>query len=200
MATAGAGGQALGTPLSNPEVFLEGRVTPARCGTGWAAWRKIRTHCLRREAMSEDYCIISEPRGEPRSIGNVGVCVRIRLSGYPSRRWSRNLGARLTRELVGHRHVGHLRINVNDIVQGDEIVLDGVEDREAPAIASALQRAVDGANHAAAGEGDLRPNVAQHEAEEVAGHIVLDQPGDTVPSTHGDESPCPCCSQRVSMT
>lgn len=150
--------------------------------------------------MSEDYCIISEPRGEPRSVGNVGVCVRIRLSGYPSRRWSRNLGARLTRELVGHRHVGHLRINVNDIVQGDEIVLDGVEDREAPAIASALQRAVDGANHAAAGEGDLRPNVAQHEAEEVAGHIALNQPGDRVPSTPGDESPCPCCSQRVSIT
>src|SRR5437899_1884209 len=117
--------------------------------------------------MSEDYRIISPPRGEPRSVGDVGVCVRIRLSGYPSHRWSRNLGARLTRELVGHRHVGHLRININDLVQGDEIVLDGVEDQEAPAIAIALERAVNGANHAAAGEGDPRPNVAMQEADVV---------------------------------
>jgi hypothetical protein len=142
--------------------------------------------------MSEDYRIITQPRAEPRSVGDVGVCVRIRLSGYPSRRWSRDLGARLTNELVGHSNIGHLRVNVNDIVQGDEIVLDGVEDREAPAIASALQRAVDGANHAAPGEGDPRPNVPQQEADAVAEHLVLNQPG--------DESCCPCCSQPLSIT
>src|SRR5437588_12799874 len=100
--------------------------------------------------MSEDYRIISPPRGEPRSVGNVGVCVRIRLSGYPSRRWSRNLGARLTSELVGHHHVAHLRINVNDIVQGDETVREGAGDRAPPASATALPRAPDAANQSAA--------------------------------------------------
>jgi hypothetical protein len=150
--------------------------------------------------MSEDYRIITQPRGEPRSVDDVGVCVRIRLSGHPSRRWSRDLGARLTTELAGHRHIGHLRVNVNDIVQGDEIVLDGVEDREAPVIAGALQRAVDGANRADTGGGDPRPNVPQQEADTVAGSIVLEQPRDGAQSTPGDEPRCPCCGQRVSIT
>ena len=45
--------------------------------------------------MSEDYRIISPARGEPRALGQVGVCVRVQLSGHPSRRWSRDMGARL---------------------------------------------------------------------------------------------------------
>jgi hypothetical protein len=100
--------------------------------------------------MSEDYRIVSPPRGDPRSLGDVGV----QLSGRPSRRWSRDLGARLTRELVGHPGAAHLRVNVNELVLGDEIVLDGVEDREMPALADALRRAVDAANRAAIDEGD----------------------------------------------
>ena len=98
--------------------------------------------------MSEDHHIVSRARGEPLAAGSVGVRVRIQLSGYPSRGWMRDLGGCLTRELVGHPAIGHLRLNVNDIVQGNEIVLEGVEEREAPSLARALQRAVDAANHA----------------------------------------------------
>ena len=58
----------------------------------------------------------------------------------PSRRWSRDLGARLIRELSGHTAVGHLRLNINDVVQGDQIVLEGVEASEATELAGALQR------------------------------------------------------------
>src|SRR4051795_10225784 len=96
--------------------------------------------------MSEQYRIVGEGRGEPLPAGRVGVRVRIPLSGCPSRRWSRDLSARLTNELVGHEAVGHLRLN--DIVQGDQLVLEGVEAREAPALADALRRAVDATNRA----------------------------------------------------
>jgi hypothetical protein len=85
--------------------------------------------------MSEDHHIVTRARGEPLAAGSVGVRVRIQLSGYPSRRWMRDLGGCLTRELLGHPAIGHLRLNVNDIVQGNEIVLEGVEEREAPSLA-----------------------------------------------------------------
>ena len=87
--------------------------------------------------MREDYWIISPPRGEPRSLGDVGVRVRVQLSGRPSPRWSRALGARLTRELIGHPGATQLRVNITELVQGDEIVLEGVEDRETRALADA---------------------------------------------------------------
>lgn len=78
--------------------------------------------------MSENHhCMISRARGEPRSLGDVGV--RVQLSGRPSRRWSRALCARLTTELIGHPATAHLHVDMNELVQGDEIVLDGVEDR-----------------------------------------------------------------------
>ena len=93
--------------------------------------------------MSEDYRIVSRARGEPLPEGCTGVRVRLRLSGCPSRRWSRDFAAQLSRELVGHAAVGHLRVSVNDVVQGDQIVLEGVEQREAPALGHALQQAVD---------------------------------------------------------
>ena len=51
--------------------------------------------------MSEDYQIVSRARGEPLPEGCTGVRVRVQLSGCPSRRWSRDLAARLSRELVG---------------------------------------------------------------------------------------------------
>jgi hypothetical protein len=58
--------------------------------------------------MSEDYQIVGLARGEPLAEGRIGVRVRLQLSGCPSRRWSHDLAARLSQELVGHGAVGHL--------------------------------------------------------------------------------------------
>jgi hypothetical protein len=123
--------------------------------------------------MSEHHRIVSRARGEPLPAGSVGVRVRIQLSGSPTLRWTRDLGGRLTRELVGHIAVGHLRVNVNDIVQGNEIVLEGVEAKEAAALAQALQRAVDGANHGSTDTPTVSSNVSQREADDIAARITL---------------------------
>jgi hypothetical protein len=150
--------------------------------------------------MSEDYRIIGRPRGEPRSLGDVGVRVRVQLSGRPSRRWTRDLGARLTRELVAHPGTAHLRVNVDELVQGDEIVLDGVEDREARALADAVHRAVDAANRANADETAGSPNVSQGEADEVASHIPIDDSARAATTDAGAGPPCPRCGQPVPLT
>ena len=126
--------------------------------------------------MSEHYEMIGRARGEPRAAGCVGVRVRVRLSGCPSLRWSQALGGCLVTELAGHAAVGHLQININEIVQGDQIVLEGVESSEAPALAQPLQRAVDGANRAATGEPDRERNVTQQEADAIAGEIAVHEP------------------------
>lgn len=125
--------------------------------------------------MSEHHEIISHARGEPRPAGCVGVRIYVRLSGCPSRSWSQALGARLATELTGHAAVGHLRINVNEIVQGDQIVLDGVESSEAPALAQTLQRAIDGTNQAATAPHQAA-NATPREAEAIAGQIVANEP------------------------
>jgi len=96
--------------------------------------------------MSEVHRIVDLARAEPMAPGRVGVCVRFPLSGCPSPRWSRDMTARLTRELTGHSAVGHMTLN--NAVQGQEIVLEGVESGEAPTLAAAVQRAVDAANDA----------------------------------------------------
>ncbi len=127
--------------------------------------------------MSEVYRIISPPRAEPRALGDAGVLVRVQLSGRPSRRWSHGLGARLTSELLGHPSAAHLRVNVDDLVQGDEIVLDGIEDRDAPGLADALRRAVDATNQVDVEESDRVPNVTQSEADTVASHMPLGESG-----------------------
>ena len=150
--------------------------------------------------MTEDYRIISQARGEPRVAGQVGVCVRVQLSGSPSPRWSRNLGGRLTSELVGHAAIGHLRININDLVQGDQIVLDGVEADEAPALAEALRRAVDGANRVDTEEADRAPNVPQGDADDIAHQISLNDAKDLEVPRAGSDSPCPQCGEAVPMT
>jgi hypothetical protein len=51
-------------------------------------------------------------------------------------------------ELTGHAAIGHLRLN--ELVQGHEIVLEGVESDEAPKLADAVERAVDATNQACA--------------------------------------------------
>jgi hypothetical protein len=121
--------------------------------------------------MIEHYEMISPARGEPRAAGSVGVRVRVRLSGAPSRRWCHVFAGHLVTELCGHMTVGHLRINVNDIVQGDQIVLEGIERTEASALAEPLRRAIDAANHCAEAEPRRRRNVSQREADAVAGQI-----------------------------
>ena len=66
----------------------------------------------------------------------------------------------------------------NQIVQGDQIVLDGVEAGEAATLAGALERAIDASNRAAIGEPMQAPNVTQHEADAIAGQISVGRPPD----------------------
>ena len=126
--------------------------------------------------MSEDYQIVSRARGEPLPEGRTGVRVRVQLSGCPSQRWSRDLAAQLSQELVGHAAVGHLRLNVNDIVQADQIVLEGVEQREAPALGDALERAVDAANRASTDAPNPPPNMTWKQADGIAQTIEVHEP------------------------
>lgn len=112
--------------------------------------------------------MIGPARGEPRLAGRVGVCLRFRLSGNPSPRWARDLGARLVLELTGRPGVGHLRLN--NLCQGSYVVLDGVESDQAPNIAGALQRAVQAANQDCGNDPKLRrrKNLTQREADAIA--------------------------------
>jgi hypothetical protein len=120
--------------------------------------------------MSEHYRIVGASHGEPLPEGRVGVRVRVPLSGCPSRRWSHDLKARLTNELVGHPAVGHLQLD--NLVQADQIVLDGVEEREAPLLSHALQRAIDATNAACSVETSPSANVSQPEAEAIAHKLM----------------------------
>jgi hypothetical protein len=122
--------------------------------------------------MSEHHEIVGAARGEPLPEGRVDVRVRVPLSGSPSARWSRDLSARLTTELVGHPAVGHLRLN--DIVQGDEIMLEGVEDREAPLLSDALRRAIDATNAACSADPCRTANLPQPAADAIAHKVVAD--------------------------
>jgi len=122
--------------------------------------------------MSEHHQIVSDASGEPQATGSVGVRVRIRLSGCPSRRWSQALRSNLSKELVGHTSVGHIRLN--GIVQGDEIVLEGVEASEAPTLAGSLQRAVEATNKTEIHEANPPRNMAQTDADAVADQITFD--------------------------
>ena len=98
--------------------------------------------------MAEKHTIVGSAKGAPLPMGRVGVQLRIPLSGEPSRRWSRDLSARLSAEFTGHANVGHLALN--DVIHGHEIVLEGVESGEAEALAGAVERAVDATNRACA--------------------------------------------------
>jgi hypothetical protein len=54
------------------------------------------------------------------------------------------LSANLYSAFLGHAAVGHLRLD--EIVQGNEIVPEGVEESEVPTLAGTLRRAVDATN------------------------------------------------------
>lgn len=125
--------------------------------------------------MSEEHQIVGLARGEALPEGRVGVCLRFPLSGTPSARWSRDLTARLGGELTGRAAVGHLRLN--QIVQGREIVLEGVESDEASHIAGAVERAVDAANDDCADNKhvDERENDPQTTAHALAHEVGASQ-------------------------
>ena len=125
--------------------------------------------------MGEIHRVAGPPRGEPLPAGRVGARVRIPLSGTPSRRWSRVLTARLGTALVGHSAVGHLELG--QLVQGADIVLEGVEAAEAPRIGPALSAAMDAANrddHDDEAGRRATPNMPQDEADAIAGLIRVD--------------------------
>lgn len=126
--------------------------------------------------MAETYNIAGPPHGEPLAAGHVGARVRIPLSGTPSPRWSRVLSARLATALVGHPAIGHLRLS--SLVQGADIVLEGVEPAEAGQLGPALLSAIgaansDGQSSQQAAETAAR-NMSQDEADDIAGLIHLD--------------------------
>jgi hypothetical protein len=124
--------------------------------------------------MAEEHTIVGPANGEPLPMGRVGVRLRIPLSGGPSRRWSRDLSARLTAELIGHPNVGHL--NLDDVVQGHEILLDGVESGQADALAGAVERAVDATNRACADTtDDSVPLKPREEADAIARTVAKHQ-------------------------
>jgi hypothetical protein len=121
--------------------------------------------------MTEDYQIVGESHGEPLPAGRVGVRVRLQLSGCPSGRWSNALSANLYKEFLGHPAVGHLRLN--EIVQGDQIVLDGIEKSEAPTLGGTLRRAVDATNKTCVRDAHPSANVAQDDADAIARQVGL---------------------------
>src|SRR4051794_32165388 len=132
--------------------------------------------------MSEEHHIAGAARGEPRAAHDVGVRVRVPLSGTPSARWSHVLCAHMTTELVGHPAVGHL--HMRDIVQGSEIVLEGVEEPEADRLGAIVARSVKAAN-AASRRTDEQPratNCRQEEAERIARRVSLSVPSDSYKS------------------
>jgi hypothetical protein len=123
--------------------------------------------------MGEIHNIAGPPRAEPLGSGRVGARVRIPLTGTPSPHWSRIVTARLSAALTGHPAVGHLAIT--DIVQGAELVLEGVEAAEAGRLGPAISQALAAANR------EVRPgdsavptaNMSQEEADEIAHRIEL---------------------------
>jgi len=120
--------------------------------------------------MSETHEIIGPARGLPLAEGRSGASVRVPLDSPPTPRWSSAFGARLSSELVGHPAVGDLRLD--RVVQGAELVLDGVELREASLLGPALRTAIDAANRTCANDQPAETsNMAQADADIVA-HTV----------------------------
>ena len=121
--------------------------------------------------MTESHTIAGPARGECLPPDRVGACVRLPLDGPPTPRWTEVFTARLATSLTGHPAVGHLRLK--HVVQGAEIVLDGVEPAEADRLGPVLGEAIAAANRACARESEpvglARPaNMEQQEADRLA--------------------------------
>ena len=122
--------------------------------------------------MGTTHHMTGEVYGEPLAAGRVGARVRVPLTGTPDPHWSRAFTAYLTRELTGHGHVGHMRLH--DVVQGRELMLDGVEADEAATLGACLERAVEAANGACKTDEAPHPtNISREEAEAIAGRIEI---------------------------
>jgi hypothetical protein len=66
---------------------------------------------------------------------------------------------------------------MDQLVQGSDVVLDGVEAPEAPALGECLERAVDAANACAGDDAAPAPtptNMQRNVAERIAGEVHLD--------------------------
>ena len=94
--------------------------------------------------MPEHHEITGRVTGVPLPAGAVGASIRIALDSPPSPRWSQAFSARLTRALLGGPSVAHL--SLDRAVQGADIVLDGIENRQAERLGDALRLAIEAAN------------------------------------------------------
>ena len=117
--------------------------------------------------MPEHHEITGRVTGVPLPAGAVGASVRIALDSPPSPRWSQAFSARLTRALLGGPSVAHLRLD--RAVQGADIVLDGIENRQAERLGDALRLAVEAAN--------ATPDDPRAGAEHAAVRRGRDRPG-----------------------
>ena len=118
--------------------------------------------------MSEHHAIAGPAKGECLPADRVGACVRLPLDAPPSLRWSEALTAHLAVSLTGHPGVGHLRLN--HVVQGADIVLDGIEPIVAGHLGPLLRNAIDAANRACERDPEAAscPNMEQWRADQVA--------------------------------
>ena len=127
--------------------------------------------------MAENHQIVGPPRGEPLLAGQVGARVRIPLSGTPGPRWSRVFTARLSSALTGQPAIGYLKMA--ELVQGADIVIEGVEADEAERLGQALSAALDAANRDAQHgpeQAKQHHNMTVEEANAIASHVVV-EPG-----------------------
>lgn len=123
--------------------------------------------------MGEVHHIAGPPHAEPLPAGRVGARVRIPLTGTPSPRWSRIVTARLSGALLGHPAIGHLAMA--NLVQGSDLVLEGVEEDEAERLGDAITDALNAANR------DVQPgrsdqpawNMTQDQADGIAHRITV---------------------------
>jgi len=115
--------------------------------------------------MPEHHEMTGRVTGVPLPAGSVGASIRIALDSPPSPRWSQAFSARLTRALLGGPSVAHLRLD--RAVQGADIVLDGIENRQAERLGDALRLAVEAAN-ATADEPPPARNMEQSDADAIA--------------------------------
>lgn len=123
--------------------------------------------------MGEHHEMTGRVTGTPLTAGRHGASVRITLDSPPSPRWSRALAARLTTELVGCPSVAHLRLD--GVVQGADLVLDGVEPPQAERLGRAVRAAIEAANGSCnrpAGGEDAPRNMPSAEAQEVARKVA----------------------------
>ena len=118
--------------------------------------------------MTERHAIAGPARGETLSSGRVGAGVRLSLDSAPTPRWSDAMSARLAASLTGHAAIGHLKLD--HLVQGSDIVIEGVEPGEAEQLGPVLRAAIEAANGAC----DCDPiieqprNMPQERADELA--------------------------------